>query len=547
MEGDNIKSFQNLCNIFEMRIKLDKEKNISSPQEVLENYEKYSKKIDTIYNKSFEKEVKNLISPASTLEKEEVRLKRLIKLLEERLERRTKLEERYLEVTGYPIEGLQLVVSESELQDKKNRLEVIARYLTTTKEIEELTTSISKLKNSSLELEKEKEEYTAKNKEIEDTIYAKLVKSIKEDAYYSKISEETYKSLLEESQDKVRETEETLEVTTDSVQNLIESGIRDDYTQYVEDAEKSYYIWKNREIILEIYSQLITYEEDFTELSSKRERVKDLLEERTIIKNKLKIDTPDELSDFETLVKEQIEYLNTEKEVLDNLVNYKSRIKFKEERLKELKEANDSYEILSILREYKIIDTYDMGEKEIPDEIEEPLTTFDTIIKEEINPYRIKEVRDYPKTLNLGLAKLKGESVREKVNKKLNPKPLTSIFDEFASDLPPKEEPQEEKKEEISTPEEIQTPEKQVEEPATTEPVWKLPAEPMVEEELPTWNQPPEINKVEEELPKMDNSFWIPVSDSKLDTKDFPSINIPLNQNNFSSQADNFGFPNSNN
>ena len=38
------------------------------------------------------------------------------------------------------------------------------------------------------------------------------------------------------------------------------------------------------------------------------------------------------------------------------------------------------------------------------------------------------------------------------------------------------------------------------------------------------------------------NTFWIPVSDSKLESDQFPSINIPV-QGNFSSDNDNFGFP----
>ena len=66
MEGNSIKSFENLCKIFEMRIKLDKERNIKTPSDVIDNYEKYAKKIDSIYNKEFEKEIRNLISPEVT-------------------------------------------------------------------------------------------------------------------------------------------------------------------------------------------------------------------------------------------------------------------------------------------------------------------------------------------------------------------------------------------------------------------------------------------------------------------------------------------------
>ena len=50
MEGNNVRSFENLCKIFEMRIKLDREKKVKTPSDVLINYEKYAKKIDNIYN-----------------------------------------------------------------------------------------------------------------------------------------------------------------------------------------------------------------------------------------------------------------------------------------------------------------------------------------------------------------------------------------------------------------------------------------------------------------------------------------------------------------
>ena len=45
MEGNSITAFENLCRIFEMRIKLDREKGVKISLDVLDNYEKYSKKI----------------------------------------------------------------------------------------------------------------------------------------------------------------------------------------------------------------------------------------------------------------------------------------------------------------------------------------------------------------------------------------------------------------------------------------------------------------------------------------------------------------------
>ena len=114
MEGNNVKSFENLCKIFEMRIKLDKEKKVKTPSDVLINYEKYAKKIDNIYNEEFEKEVRPLITPSKTIEEEKYRLEKLIKLLEDRLEKRNDLEDRYYLATGDYISGLQIVISDKE-------------------------------------------------------------------------------------------------------------------------------------------------------------------------------------------------------------------------------------------------------------------------------------------------------------------------------------------------------------------------------------------------------------------------------------------------
>ena len=438
MEGNSIKSLENLCKIFEMRIKLDKEKKAKTPSEVIDNYEKYSKKIDSIYNKDFEKEIRGLISPEPTLEKEEERLEKLIDLLEDRLEKRKELEERFYNSTGKYIEGFQIIVSDDELEDKKNRLEIISKYLTTKKEMDEIDSSITKLKTSLLELEEEKSSYIEKNKTMEDSLYSTLMKSMKNDEYFNKITEENYNNELLSVEDKVKENEETLEVTLDSVKSLLKNGVNEEYTSYVEDAEKSFYIWKNREIILRIYELVISFEDDFERIASKREEISDLLEERSNTKEKLHIEDSDELENFEKLISEQNGILSKEKEVLDNIVNYDSRIKFKEERLNELEEIVNSYEILTVLREYGLAPSFDIEENEekeenVPfEEIEEPV--LEDVINDYIDPYRIKDVVVAPRTLNLGLAKLKGESVRENVNRKLNPKPKESIFDDFAKE-----------------------------------------------------------------------------------------------------------------
>ena len=591
MEGNNVRSFENLCKIFEMRIKLDREKKVKTPSDVLINYEKYAKKIDNIYNEEFEKEVRPLITPSKTIEEEKDRLEKLIKLLEDRLEKRNDLEDRYYLATGDYISGLQIVISDKELDEKRERLGLINRYLETTSEIESVHDSIAKLKVMLSEEEEKKEDYKGKNQIMEDDLYSEFMKVIKEDNTYNNITEDNIDEELNNIKSLVKDSKETLDVTRDSVKNLITSGLEDDYSSYVDEAEKSYFVIKNKELFLKLYKLVNTFEDDFNGIFTKRDNIKEILDERKNLREDLSITDIDELLSFEKKVLEQISVIDNEKEVLDNISNYTSRIEFKESRLDELENDNNSVEILAILREFNLIDTYDSDEygseeeatedtsDETKEEVkeEEVQVEEEPIVKEVIDPYRIKEVIDAPLTLNLGLAKLKGEAVREKVNKKLNPKPVS--FDEILSDTK-KEEPkvdapnEEVKKEDISVTPTWEMPkweEPEQVEPKVEPPVWNIPTssenmkKDKVESAVPLWEDiKPKLedntsNNLDTNINIFDNSttnnninttdnsssFWTPASDEKMETSFFPNINIPISDG--LSSNDNFGFPKINN
>lgn len=605
MEGNSLNSFENLCKIFETRIKLDKEKNIETPPDVLINYEKYSKKIDSIYNSKFEKEIKPLIVPAVTIEKEEERLGKLISLLKSRLEKREELENRFYLTTGRYIKGLQLVVSESEFEDKKNRLETITKYLDTRNEINTVNESISELKDKLSDEVAKQDEYIKKNKIMEDELYNSFKDTISDDDYLSKLNEDDIDTEIAMVIDKVKDNKETLDVTKDSVNSLMISGDNDDYASYIEDAERSYFTWKNRELLLKVYSLVVKFEDNYNDLFEKRDKINKIVRNRRSIKDNLTIEVTDNFSSFEDVLKEQLDVLKNEKEVLENVSNYTNRISFKEERLSELEEANNSVEILSILREYGLIDTYDNKEEleEVPletSELEEDNgDEEEEIFVKEINPYRIVDVIDYPKSLNIGLARLKGESVREKVNKKLNPIIKAPTFDDITNEIDnSKEEDKvidtsnndlvdDKKLDNEGVKEDIVTPTWDIpkkEEVVT--PTWEVPKKEDIikkddtdikvinDDNIPVWgsNINTNINTVEEvntsngSVPiwnntldnnsnstdtkildnKEDNAFWVPVSDSKLDANVFPSIDIPVN-NGFNGTKDNFGFPDINN
>lgn len=523
MEGNSLNSFENLCKIFETRIKLDKEKNIETPPDVLINYEKYSKKIDSIYNSKFEKEIKPLIVPAVTIEKEEERLGKLISLLKSRLEKREELENRFYLTTGRYIKGLQLVVSESEFEDKKNRLETITKYLDTRNEINTVNESISELKDKLSDEVAKQDEYIKKNKIMEDELYNTFKDVISNDDYLSKLNEDDIDTEIAMVIDKVKDNKETLDVTKDSVNSLMISGDNDDYASYIEDAERSYFTWKNRELLLKIYSLVVKFEDNYNDLYEKRDKINRIVRNRRSIKDNLTIEVTDNFSSFEDVLKEQLDVLKNEKEVLENVSNYTNRISFKEERLSELEEANNSVEILSILREYGLIDTYDNKEEleEVPletSELEKDAKEEEEIFVKEINPYRIVDVIDYPKSLNIGLARLKGESVREKVNKKLNPTIKAPTFDDITNEI----DNSKEEDKVIDTSDNDLVDDKKLDNEGVKEdivtPTWDIPKKEEVV--TPTWEVPKkeDIIKKDDTDIKVINDDNIPVWGSNINT-----------------------------
>lgn len=549
MEGNSIVTFENLCKIFEMRIKLDREKGQHTSDDVINSYEKYAKKIDLIYNDEFRDKVLPLIMPSKTLEEEQERLKKLISLLEDRLRKRKKLEDRFYEATGMIIKGLQPVVSEDEFKEKQERLDTISSYLEATSEISSLRDSISEMKKDLEEEERKKDEYLLKNAILEDELLTTFMDAIRSDDYYHDLSEELVDKLLEDISDKVMEARETLEVTKDSVDSLALNGAEDDYSSYVEEAEKSYYMWKNRELMLLIYRIVIQKEETFNEIYSKREKIFNILEERKKLRVNLKIMTIDELLEFEKVLLEEKATLDNERSILENITNYTSRITFKEGRLRELEDSNKRTEVLAILNEYGIIETYTLENE--PDQakdegamtefIEDSTLAEESPINEVIDPYRIVEVKDYPVTLNLGLAKVKGESIREQVQKKLNSEADSN--------------------EEISMPRniEVETMPDKINDPKPF--VWELPtdvnghlspenngssfslqdSDVQLEDSTIAINQP-SIQTANSNIDFGDNPFWIPSSNEKLETGAFPNINIPI-QDNSNTDTNSFSFP----
>ena len=406
----------------------------------LNKFKEASLNIDNMLNKEYYDKLDSMFYSTSSLEEEEKRLKELVAFIKDRIEQRKSLQEDYRTVTSKPLEDLEYIEKSSELDLYERRLQIIKNYLDNSKLIENNEKDLEILR---AELAKEynvKRDNEEKNIKIEEELYNAFINVLYEMDLYSKIELANIDDELSNIQKELNEAKEQKDTFVTAFNNLKSSGISGEleleYSSYVENSKRNYYYVKEREIILKLYKLIASKEAEYSNLFAKREEIKSLLQEKTILRNELGIRDKDYLSTISDLIFDQRQEIELEKNNVDNINVLTERIKLKENRLEELKKEIKKPEVLSILKEYSLIDTYDhddilddtieVGEEEeeisLAEEPEESsVNLLDDLLEEEVpevvktyEDNEIKSVEDVP-SMNFGLSRLKSISVMKRV------------------------------------------------------------------------------------------------------------------------------------
>lgn len=406
----------------------------------LNKFKEASLNIDNMLNKEYYDKLDSMFYSTSSLEEEEKRLKELVAFIKDRIEQRKSLQEDYRTVTSKPLEDLEYIEKSSELDLYERRLLIIKNYLDNSKLIENNEKDLEILR---AELAKEynvKRDNEEKNIKIEEELYNAFINVLYEMDLYSKIELANIDDELSNIQKELNEAKEQKDTFVTAFNNLKSSGISGEleleYSSYVENSKRNYYYVKEREIILKLYKLIASKEAEYSNLFAKREEIKSLLQEKTILRNELGIRDKDYLSAISDLIFDQRQEIELEKNNVDNINVLTERIKLKENRLEELKKEIKKPEVLSILKEYSLIDTYDhddilddtieVGEEEeeisLAEEPEESsVNLLDDLLEEEVpevvktyEDNEIKSVEDVP-SMNFGLSRLKSISVMKRV------------------------------------------------------------------------------------------------------------------------------------
>lgn len=358
----------------------------------LSKFKDASINLDKMYTEDYEEKLESMFYSTSTLEEEVERLKKLVEFIKDRIEQRKSLQSDYKNVTGKELNDLEYIEKSSELDLYEKRLNLIKSYLDNSRTIEvnkkELTYLEDELSNE-FDKKKSNEE---KNVNLEDKLYTDYINTLYEMDLQSLTKVEDIDEELNKIAKEINEAKDQKDTFVTAFDNLKTSGISGDleleYASYVENSKRNYYYVKEKEILLELYELIEKKEKEYSNLFTKRTNVKTLLKERLTLRKDMNIKEKDLLLPIYDLVEEQSHEIEEEKSNTDNINVLTERIKLKENRLEELNKEVKRPEVLSILKEFHLIDTYDHDDESLDKdylfEDEEQPEPLEDLVKEDI-------------------------------------------------------------------------------------------------------------------------------------------------------------------
>ena len=412
---NNKSILENLYRILRMSLLLGDAEN---KDETVANFEDTAIKLDNIEQEEYNKNLDSKFYTTVTLEEEERKLSDLIKYVSERVESRKKIEEEYEEAIGRPLGGLEPIAEAENINTYQVRLDYIKEYLDNSKKIESTEKDIEELNNQLQQEEEIQKEYEKLNDQMENQLIDKFNDIIHsfEDDYYQNLDATNIDSDITTLDATIEENKKSLDIFTKSYETLRSAGISTqeeiEYSKYVKEAKEVYYKNVEQRYLLKLYKLIFDSVTDFDSIFQKRTQINSLLEERLDIRKELNIETRDILLPLYSMLDEQYKEVENQKENIDNISSINEKIKFKETKLENLHADNQKVEILELLKEFCIIDTYELPAEEKQEETQESEP-------EQLKPNTIIEIKDIPTSMNLDIVTTKTNTVMKRVGEML--------------------------------------------------------------------------------------------------------------------------------
>ena len=355
----NNKIKENKYKILRMSLLLGSDEN---REETLNNFEDAACEIDAMNDEIYLKDLEDKFYETTTLEEEEKKLANLVDYIGGRVEQRISLLTDFANVTGFDLQNLPPIKYYDRLDDYKERLKYIQEYLNNTNRLNILNQELNDVSEKLDKAYKNKavaEEFNLRNEEILFNKFQNIVKTLD---YFKDINKENIEEKLNNTMQSVEESKKSLDIFTKSFTTLAHSGIsieeEQEYRSYVINAQDVYYANKEKEYIMQLYLYLVNKEGDYNSILKKRDNISKLLYERLTLRKQLNIKENDILDSLYELLERQFEDIKHQKENIEDIEKFNELIQTRKEEINTLEMDNQKVEILAILREYGIIETY---------------------------------------------------------------------------------------------------------------------------------------------------------------------------------------------
>ena len=330
----------------------DKEKLLDSYMEVASSvndkrYTAYVEGLDDFYYKTY------------NLEDEKVRLNALIKYINGYRDAFSKFNNEYKEITGLDLEDKEQY---NDLSIYENRLDNIKEYLSNCNRIKSLEEEV---RNYEREMERFTEEALNNdrvNHELEEKLLEFFMSFIHNNSFCEALDYSDIGFELEKVRDEIGHKRDELDNFYMAYESLLNQNLPDskinEYKSYVKEARMDYYTSREKEYVYELYELISSIETEYSDVVSKRERISRIFDDRLLLRGQLEIIDEDSFMDIEKFCNNQYSVIKAEKRVNDNISDAEKRIESAKEEIRALRDKNETVDILSILNEFGIIDTY---------------------------------------------------------------------------------------------------------------------------------------------------------------------------------------------
>ena len=466
-DGNKIK--ENKYKILRMSLLLG---NGEDREETVNNFEDAAREIDAMNDEVYLKDLEGKFYDTFKLEDEEKKLSVLVDYIGGRVEQRMSLIEDFSNVAGYELVNLPIIKYQDRLDEYKSRLRYIKEYLSNTERINKLSEEINDLENKLNDSYVKKSKSEEKNSKAEEELFNRFKNIVGNLDLFKDVNVENIDSKLTDVIAVTADSKKSLDIFYKSFSTLNNAGIsgeeRNEYLSYVNNAKDIYYTNKEQEYLLRIYSILSTSKSEYEDIMAKRNSLNELIFERNNLRKDLKIEDSDILNSLYDLLDRQYDEIKEEKYNIDNIDNYIQEIESRKIEVSGLEQDNQKVEILSLLKEFCIIDTYDEDVKEDNNNLEDVDISNDDFFSD--RKTEIREDEDKEEVIPKAISDENKEEVIPKVisdenKEEVNVDSNDNIFDSSTSvdsvieenDTPEEEnvkDVEEEKIDEVSLPKE---------------------------------------------------------------------------------------------